>query len=88
MADGIDDLRRRIQARQVLPSGACCICSKATGKIAPHYARLDLPEFGIVIHLPVCQTCAGKYVEMARAEQMELKLSAPTAHNAKSSELK
>lgn len=75
-----DDVRPRIQAIKDPPSGNCTRCSGATGKLAPYYAKLDLPHAGVVIHLPICQRCVEQYLVMA----WELRRKSEPAKSAKS----
>jgi hypothetical protein len=67
VADEIDELRRRIAASQDLPNGRCTRCSSATGKTAPHYARLEVS--GLVMWLPFCAPCVEAYMVMAEAQR-------------------
>jgi hypothetical protein len=63
------DLSERIALKQELPIGKCTRCKEPTGKIAPYYARLELPDRGITIRLPFCEACIILYLVMVYEER-------------------
>ena len=68
MPDEVDEVRRRIEAHQRLPTAQCTRCSSVIGIRPRHYARLELKAEGVIFYLPLCQDCIDKYLAMARAE--------------------
>lgn len=63
------ELRAEIESKQRLPIGRCTDCAMPTGRIANYYARLEIPEAGMVMRLPICDRCVAKYVAMWEAER-------------------
>jgi hypothetical protein len=64
-----EELGHSIELTQALPDGRCTHCGKPTGRIAPYYARLEIPKAGIVIRMPICETCVAVYLAMVENER-------------------
>jgi hypothetical protein len=64
-----EQVQAQIEARQRLPMGKCTHCEAPTGRVAPYYARLEIPRAGIVMRLPFCEDCISIYSGMVEDER-------------------
>lgn len=71
MSPDAEEMVRRVEANQELPMGRCTLCLVATGKRAPHYARIEIEKTGfiITIQLPFCEACVEGILTMGDGER-------------------